>query len=777
MQQGGRGVGHNTWQQPLNVGTATLTAELAAPDDPLGWMLIARARTGEPPPVLRALLEELHELGVGTMAIALPPRGVPAIAGWISLATTQLRAEIGPDLPLAYLGARRHAAGGWAASLGGGLDGVIAWNAMPGRVWRQLPHVAVPSLLVVDAQARRWQAPIAAATRRRLGGSAEHARCMHHEDVAALVAWYERRLLDRVAFVACPRPRRLITVRRAAAVAGLAALPALVAPAVALPDFSSGQTLAGTQTTGSTSDAFVPAGEYKPGDKNHDRGILGDPPLTDGLGLRWNINTNVGFTTTSSASGAVSEAGFTHPVAATTLNGGTVNQNLVDAFDGYNALCVDLNNVGGQCNTANMAVYNQNGPGSLECSGRQVVLPQRTIGSFQVRRKVFVPANDGFARWLNVFRNTSATPQTLRMVTSNNLGSDAQTRIVTTSDGDATPELSDTWVTTFQNFSGTTSADPRLGHVLRGLNAPVGLAAISFVNGDDNPFWRYQFTIEPGQTAIIMNYATGQASRAAAAAQASSLASVTNPNQLACMTPTEISQVVNFFENAPVRTTRPGVVTSSTGWGLRNSLSTGSADTVFTYGTRPLVPLTGDWDGDGVETAGTFEAGTFKLRDTNSAGPPDVTVTFGDPRGFPVAGDFDGDDTDDLAVVRNGTWQIRYSGGAPDAVITFGSGTWPFTVPVAGDWDGDGFDGIGQYAAGTWSLRNSASSGPADASFVYNPGTSPYPVVGDWNNDGTDSVGVKAGSDWLLKNTNAAGAPDITFTFGLPNDFPVVWRG
>ncbi len=76
-----------------------------------------------------------------------------------------------------------------------------------------------------------------------------------------------------------------------------------------------------------------------------------------------------------------------------------------------------------------MAVYNQNGPASLECSGRQVVLPARTMGNFQVRRKVFVPTNEGFARWLNICTNNSASTQTARMQTSNNLASDANTRI------------------------------------------------------------------------------------------------------------------------------------------------------------------------------------------------------------------------------------------------------------------------------------------------------------------------------------------------------------
>lgn len=84
------------------------------------------------------------------------------------------------------------------------------------------------------------------------------------------------------------------------------------AAVVALPDFSAGSRLSTAQINGKaalngtvmaqTSDGtrFLTPGEIK-GD-----GPIGDPPHTDGLGLRWNINTNVGFTTTSSASGAVS---------------------------------------------------------------------------------------------------------------------------------------------------------------------------------------------------------------------------------------------------------------------------------------------------------------------------------------------------------------------------------------------------------------------------------------------------------------------------------------
>ena len=227
----------------------------------------------------------------------------------------------------------------------------------------------------------------------------------------------------------------------------------------------------------------------------------------------------------------------------------------------------------------------------------------------------------------------------------------------------------------------------------------------------------------------------------------------------------------------PVARSLPAVVRSGTTWLLRGSLTGGSATLTFGYGAKPLVPIMGDWDGDGTRTAGTYEAGVFKLNNQNDSSAADITFTFGDPRGFPVVGDYNGDGTEDVAVYRNGLWQLRLSNGATSQ-FTFGAGSWPFTVPVAGDWDGDGSDAIGTYTytSATWALRNSATSGPADAgTFVFGTANS-YPVPGDWNADSIDTVGVKTGVIWTLRNTNTSGPPDVTFDFGLANDLPLTWR-
>ena len=225
----------------------------------------------------------------------------------------------------------------------------------------------------------------------------------------------------------------------------------------------------------------------------------------------------------------------------------------------------------------------------------------------------------------------------------------------------------------------------------------------------------------------------------------------------------------------------PGVVTGSTSWALRGSLTTGGPTVgPFSYGTKPLVPIMGDWNGDGVATVGTYEAGTFKLNNANDASAADLTFTYGDPRGFPVVGDWNNDGLDDVAVFRNGLWQTRLTGSGTTGSFTFGTGAWPATVPVAGDWNGDGTDGIGIYtlASGSWSLRQTATAGATEIGpFTFWGGSSTsYPVVGDWNADGFDSVGVKIGTTWFLNNQTDNSAAEVTFLFGAANDFPVIWR-
>jgi IPTL-CTERM motif len=293
----------------------------------------------------------------------------------------------------------------------------------------------------------------------------------------------------------------------------------------------------------------------------HRTNATGSVSLIDNQGLQYFINTDITFSTSSSASAAMSEASYTHAVAASTASGGTTSSTLNDAFDGYQSMCLSLNHaITAPCETgnANFVIYNKNDAApTSECLGsvsgvnRQLVFPVQTSGNIQMFRKVFVPDNDQFGRWLNYFTNTGGTAQTVTMMTSNNLGSDNNTVITATSTGSLTPSTSDLWVATFQNFTGHTTSDPRLGHVMQGTGAAVPLSGIFFQNGNDNPYWGYTFTLNPGETKIIMNFVAAQPSRAAAASKAAELAGLPD-NALQCVTTAERSEIVNFAAQLPI---------------------------------------------------------------------------------------------------------------------------------------------------------------------------------------------------------------------------------
>ena len=123
-------------------------------------------------------------------------------------------------------------------------------------------------------------------------------------------------------------------------------------------------------------------------------------------------------------------------------------------------------------------------------------------------------------------------------------------------------------------------------------------------------------------------------------------------------------------------------------------------DHVFHYGPQDALPVTGDWNGDGIDSIGIFRKGTWQL-DANGDGKTssdDPTVNFGQRGDIPVTGDWNGDGKDDIGVYRSGTWILDTNNNQKidpdDQELQLGS---PGELPITGDWDGDGKDDIGVY--------------------------------------------------------------------------------
>ena len=86
------------------------------------------------------------------------------------------------------------------------------------------------------------------------------------------------------------------------------------------------------------------------------------------------------------------------------------------------------------------------------------------------------------------------------------------------------------------------------------------------------------------------------------------------------------------------------------------------------------IPVTGDWNGDGITDLGVYDLTTakFTLRIQDANGLVWLTrITYGSPGDLPVTGDWDGNGRTDLGVWRPGTAQFfqRFA-PAPMAPVT-----------------------------------------------------------------------------------------------------------
>jgi hypothetical protein len=209
-------------------------------------------------------------------------------------------------------------------------------------------------------------------------------------------------------------------------------------------------------------------------------------------------------------------------------DGGTVDGRRSDAYDGAYYVSVGGTSFGGSNSSAGWQV-----------NGRALVLGPEELGVLTVRRKIYVPASGGYARYLEILRNPLSVPVRTTVRVSSNMGSDSSTHIAV-----APSATGNTYAVTTENGG----SDPALGHVFAGsAGAPVRPVAV-FAENSDSPRYDWTVTVPAGGTAIVMHFAVQREPTDAAGvqAQAQALAALSDANELAELTPEERSQVVNF---------------------------------------------------------------------------------------------------------------------------------------------------------------------------------------------------------------------------------------
>jgi uncharacterized repeat protein (TIGR01451 family) len=205
----------------------------------------------------------------------------------------------------------------------------------------------------------------------------------------------------------------------------------------------------------------------------------------------------------------------------------------------------------------------------VEESGREIVIRQDGLGGLNVTRKMYVPHDGYFVRYLEFLNNPSAGPVTATVKLTSNFRFiskvqngftfNREPRIISTSSGDATLDISnsstrDHWAVLDDDDDGdpflTPSTLPAVADLFEGTNgvSPVSSAQyqIDFTNnfGQLTEQWT-NITIPAGGTVAFMHFGTEQTGRGAARASVERLLRVP-PEAIAGMTAQELAQVQNF---------------------------------------------------------------------------------------------------------------------------------------------------------------------------------------------------------------------------------------
>ncbi|MFN0138696.1 MAG: SBBP repeat-containing protein [Pyrinomonadaceae bacterium] len=195
--------------------------------------------------------------------------------------------------------------------------------------------------------------------------------------------------------------------------------------------------------------------------------------------------------------------------------------------------------------------------------------------------------------------------------------------------------------------------------------------------------------------------------------------------------------------------------------------------------------VAGDFNGDGIDSTGSFTDGVWKVRDVNFpiANITPKTINFGQAGDLPVVGDWNNDGIDTPGVYRPSVGDFLLTNSTAtnppvDITVDFGLAE---DKPVAGDWDGDGFDSVGVFrpSASTFFLTNDNVL-VAAIDFVSVFGIAEdLPIAGDFDGNGVDTIGVWRPStrEFFLSNNNVN--VDANFVFGLSGGQPIAgdWDG
>lgn len=259
--------------------------------------------------------------------------------------------------------------------------------------------------------------------------------------------------------------------------------------------------------------------------------------------------------------------------------------------------------------------------------------------------------------------------------------------------------------------------------------------------------------------------------------------------------------------NAGLWVTSGAPIAFTNEWHL-NGAADSSTDQSFNYGSTSErgVPVFGDWNCDGRQTPGIVRVnkmnGGFEwhLKNSLGSGAADVVVTWGRKGDIPIVGDWRKEiptdrTCDGIGIFRNSReWHLNFNSGGlipfdnvTDLTLASFGSTATGDHPVVGDWNCDNVDtpGITRVASSgalQWHLNDQWNDGVANYTPTYGNGGD-RPLAGRWQMPsgvpGTcrDTPAITRvnpannGFEWHLSNSLSGGGAAHAFSWATANDF------
>ncbi|OPX65120.1 hypothetical protein [Methanoregula sp. PtaB.Bin085] len=226
------------------------------------------------------------------------------------------------------------------------------------------------------------------------------------------------------------------------------------------------------------------------------------------------------------------------------------------------------------------------------------------------------------------------------------------------------------------------------------------------------------------------------------------------------------------WNGIPVNTAVPDAVgvyrSSSHMFYLRPGTWPSGATSVINWGVSTDIPVTGDWNGNGITDVGIYRPSThmFYLR---TPGSPTTAIDWGVSTDIPVTGDWNGNGITDVGIYRPSTHMFYLrTPGSPTTAIDWGVST---DIPVTGDWNGNGITDVGIYRPSTHMFYLRTPGSPTTA--IDWGVSSDIPVTGDWNGNGITDVGIYRPSTHMFY-LRTPGSPTTAIDWGVGTDAPVI---